>query len=104
MSFKEQIEADIDSVFFVTDEFAKNVIIDGKSVPMILDNDTLNEKADVYAMGLSEGEQLIFVKEKDLLRLPQSGEQITIEGERWYIRNAVPDMGVCEIRIGRNLN
>ena len=102
MGFKEQVEADIDNVFFKTDEFAESVLIDGRSVPIILDNDALNGKSDLYAFGLTEGEQLIYIKEKDLHHLPLPGEQITIKGKKWYIRHAVSDMGVYEIRIGRN--
>ena len=94
--------ADLDDVFFETKEFAENAIIDGKSVPIILDNDALQGKSDVYAMGLAEGEQLIFIKQKDLFRLPQPGEQITINGKQWYIRHAISNTGVYEIRIGRD--
>jgi hypothetical protein len=102
MDFKDALAADINNVFFDTKEFAENAMIGGKSVPIILDNDALNGKSDVYAMGLSEGEQLIFIKEKDMLRLPQPGEQMTIGDKQWYVRHAVSNAGVFELRIGRN--
>jgi hypothetical protein len=101
MDFKDVIAADIDNVFFETKEFAENVMIDGKSVPIILDDDALQGKSDVYAMGLAEGERLIFIKEKDLHRLPQPGEQMTIDNKQWYVRHAVSNAGVFELRIGR---
>jgi hypothetical protein len=102
MNFKDVVAADTDNVFFQTYELAEEVIIDGKPVPIITDNDELNGKSDVYAMGLADGEQLIFIKEKDLLRLPQPDEQITIKGKQWYVRHSLSNMGVYEIRIGRN--
>jgi len=102
MTFEEQINADIDNVFFKTDEFAESVLIDGRSVPIILDNDALNGKSDLYAMGLSEGEQFIFIKEKDMHRLPQPGEVLSKDGKDWYVRHAVSEKGVFNIRIGRN--
>ena len=102
MGFKEQAAADIDNVFFNTDEFADEAIIDGKPVPIIPDNDALNRKSEIYAQGLADGEQLIFIKQKDLLRLPQPGEQMTIGGKKWYIRHALSDAGVFELRIGRS--
>ena len=102
MNLKSVIASDIDAVFFNEDEFADEAIIDGKPVPIILDNDALNGKLDVYAMGLAEGEQLIFIKQKDLFRLPQPGEQMTIDGKQWYIRHAISNAGVFEIRIGRD--
>jgi hypothetical protein len=101
MDFKDAIAADIDNVFFNTNEFAENAMIDGKSVPIILDDDALQGKSDVYAMGLSEGDRLIFIKEKDLRRLPQPGEQMTIGDKQWYVRHAVSNAGVFELRIGR---
>jgi hypothetical protein len=102
MDFKDAVAADIDNVFFETGEFAENAIIDGKSVPIILDDDALQGKSDVYAMGLAEGERLIFIKEKDLHRLPQPGEQMTIGDKQWYVRHSLSNMGVYEIRIGRD--
>jgi len=101
VSLKEQIASDIDSVFFKTDEFAETVVIDGKDVPIILDNDALDGMSDVYAMGLAEGEQFIFIREVDMNRLPQPGEQLTKDGRQWYIRHAVSNMGVFALRIGR---
>jgi hypothetical protein len=101
MDFKDALAADIDNVFFETNEFAENVIIDGKSIPIILDNDVLQGMSEIYAKGLAEGEQFIFVKEKDMFRLPQEGEMLTKDGKEWYIRHAVSEMGVYGIRIGR---
>jgi hypothetical protein len=103
MGFKEIATADIDNVFFQDDEFAETAIIDGKSVPIIQDNDKLNRNSEIYAQGLAEGEQLIFIKGKDLRRLPQPGERIVINEKQWYIKHALSNAGVFEIRIGRKL-
>ena len=102
MDFKDAVASDIDNVFFNDKEFAENVIIDGKSVPIILDNDALQGLAETYALGLAAGEQFIFVREKDMNRLPQVDEEITKDGKQWYVRHATSDMGVFAIRIGRD--
>jgi hypothetical protein len=102
MDFKDAIAEDVDNVFFQTEEFAETAVIDGRSVPIILDDDALQGKSDVYAMGLAEGERLIFIKEKDLRRLPQPGEQMTIDDKQWYVRHSLSNQGVFELRIGRN--
>jgi len=104
MSLKEAIAEDIDNIFFDEGEFAEEAIVDGRPVPLILDNDELNGKTETYAMGLAEGEQLIFIKEKDLHRLPKPGDQITINDEQWYIRHSLSNAGVFELRIGRERN
>jgi hypothetical protein len=103
MDFKDALVADIDNVFFDTKEFAENAIIDGRSIHIILDDDALQGKSDVYAMGLADGERLIFIKEKDLRRLPQPGEQMTSGDKQWYVRHSLPNAGVYEIRIGREM-
>jgi hypothetical protein len=102
MSLKSVISEDIENVFFNTDEISDEAIIDGKPVPIILDNDSLNGKSEIYTQGLAEGEQLIFIKEKDLLRLPKPGERITIGKEQWYVRHVITNSGVYECRVGRN--
>ena len=101
MDFKDAVAADIDNVFFNDTEFAENVIIGGVPVPIILDNDAIQGMSELYAMGLAEGEQFIFIKEKDMNRLPQPGEQLTKDGTEWYVRHALSNMGVFGIRIGR---
>jgi hypothetical protein len=101
MGFKDCAAADLDDVFFETDEFAESVTIDGRTVPIILDNDALQGMSEIYAKGLADGEEYIFIKEKDMFRLPQVGEQLTKDGKEWYIRHAVSEMGMFKIRIGR---
>jgi hypothetical protein len=101
MNFKDAVAADIDNVFFETQEFAETVIIDGKSVPIILNSDAIQGMAELYAQGLSKGEQYIFIKAKDMFRLPNEGEELTKDGKKWYIKHAVDEQGVYGLRIGR---
>ena len=101
MNLKDIMAADVDNVFFNEDEFATPAIIDGREVLVMFDQDYMNGKTETGAMGLAEGEQLIFVKGKDLRRLPQPDEQITIDGKQWYIKHSLSNLGVFELRIGR---
>ena len=101
MDFKDAVAIDIDNTFFNEKEFAENVIFDGNSVPIILDNNAIQGMSELYAMGLAQGEQFIFVREKDMNRLPQEGEQLTKDGKKWYVRHAVSEMGVFGLRVGR---
>jgi len=48
MGFKDQVAADVDNVFFQTDEFAETAIVDGKPVPIVIDNDGLNRKSHLH--------------------------------------------------------
>ena len=101
MDFKDAVAKDIDNVFFETKEFAENVIIDSNSVPIIQDDDALQGMTELYAQGLAEGEQFIFIKQKDMHRLPQPGDQLMKDGKPWYVQHAVSEMGVFGLRISR---
>lgn len=102
MTLKDQIEADRDAVFLNTDEFAELAVVDGREVKIILDEDSLNEKTDEYAKGLSQGDILIFVKKEDLNREPNINDQITVKGRKWFVRHRLLNFGLYEIRLGRN--
>ena len=41
MSFKDQIRQDLDAVFLNVDEFAELHRIEGKEIPVVVDNDQL---------------------------------------------------------------
>ena len=102
MNFKDIIADDVDKVFFNEKEFAESVIIDGKTVPIITDDDALSERTDVTAMALSDGERLIFIKVKDMVRLPQIGDKLIMDTKEWFIRHVAVNVGVYELRIGRD--
>ena len=105
MDFRDAVAADIDNVFFNTAEFAEVVIFDGKEVPIILDDDVLAKISEDFAsLGLAAGEQHIFIKEKDMHRLPQPGDKLTKDGRDWYVIHATSNMGVYALRIGINQN
>ena len=100
MTLKDLIRNDREAVFLNTDEIAEPAIVDGKEVKIVSDTNALNDKSDVYAMGISEGERLIFIKEEDLFREPMIDDQITINGKEWYVRHVIYDTGMYELRIG----
>ena len=102
MSLHDVIHDDIDRVFFNLNDFAETVAIDGKEIPIVSDPDSLGNKTELYAMGLSEGEELIFVRAADMNKMPMIGEQLTKNGKQWYIRHVINNYGVYELRIGRD--
>jgi hypothetical protein len=102
MGLKQQIEADTDKVFFNTNDFADVVIFNGKEIPIIIDADYLQGKTEEYAIALSEGEQVIFARSCDFTNgLPTIGQLLIKDDVTWYIRHAIDNLGVYELRIGR---
>ena len=54
MGFKEQLQKDLDSVFFNLDEFAEIHRVEGKKIPVVVDSDQLNKLKKGQILGLIE--------------------------------------------------
>ena len=89
-SFKEQLEKDLDSVFFNMDEFAETHMIDGKEVPIVLDNDRIIELSmgkTVETRGIFTDDILFFVQKKTWImsRSPASTWNLTAKCTRFLM-------------------
>ena len=94
-SFKEQLEKDLDSVFFNMNEFAETHMIDGKEVPIVLDNDRIIELSmgkTVETRGIFTDDILFFVQKKDLDYEP-------VAGRLHYYFNGEPGLIVQKIEV-----
>lgn len=95
-SFKEQLEKDFDSTFFNLNEFAETHTVEGKEIPVVVDNDTLlalnlGKNADVD--GIFEDAKLFFVLKKYLDNEPVIGQIMEFDGAMYPIGNILEDMG-----------
>ena len=57
MTFKEQIRQDLDTVFLNLDEFAELRRVEGKQIPVVVDNDQLVKLKQGQILGLVEAGQ-----------------------------------------------
>ncbi|MCX4384316.1 MAG: hypothetical protein OSJ39_00785 [Clostridia bacterium] len=95
-SFKDQLEKDFDSTFFNMNEFAELHNIDGKEVPVVVDNDTLlalNLGKNADSDGIFEDAKLFFILKKYLDSEPVIGQIIDFDGESYPIGNILEDFG-----------
>lgn len=100
--FKDMLATDVKNIFFNIDELAELYEVDGRLIPVVQDDNRILEKTDISAMGTDLGQGLIFVRAADMPRLPNADDEITINGKKWYVREAKNNTGVYEIRIHRN--
>ncbi len=105
-TFKEQLEKDFSAVFFNMDEFAELHSIDGKEVPVVVDNDTLlalklgvNANSD----GIFEDAKMFFVQKKDMDYEPVIGQIMDFDGETYPIGNIMEDFGGYTIILRGNM-
>lgn len=107
MTLKDCVFDDIDNVFLNADEFAEDCAlqIGGKEIQakIVRDDDALLERTDAAAQGTHLGESLIFIKASLLSGRPAVGARLTLNGDSsWFVRSCLSNMGMYEIRIGKN--
>lgn len=95
-SFKEQLEKDFDGTFFNLDEFAELHTIDGKEIPVVVDNETLiqlNMGKTVNSDGIFTDSIIIFVQKKYLDYEPVIGQVMDFDGVAYPVDNVLSDTG-----------
>ena len=95
-SFKEQMERDLDSTFFNTDEFAELHTVDGKEIPVVVDNETLlqlNLGKTADSDGIFEDSKLFFVQKEHMPDQPVIDQIMEFDGESYQVGNVLEDFG-----------
>jgi hypothetical protein len=106
MALKDVIQNDL-SVFFSLDEFAEYIDIDGQQVLAIIGSDEFNERPrhpeDLYNItnGIYQSSITILVKSADFEK-PVVGQQISINGEDYYVVSVSEESGVIKINATAN--
>lgn len=100
-TFKEQLMKDRE-VFFNTSEFAEVHEINGDKMPIIIDQDLLEERKVKHIEGTFIGEKLFLVETKYFEEAPTPDEQIILDGEYYFIVSCTEDYGIYEIVITKN--
>lgn len=106
MTFKEAIRSDISSVFMNIDEFAALHTLNGKQIPVLVDNNELIERSKKMKSdmdGVNVKTTLIFVKARDYGGgVPPVGYAITLDGASYRVTDAMNEDGVYSIHLEAN--
>lgn len=104
-AFKDIIRADINNIFMNTDEFAGEHTVNGKKMPVTVDNNELIErekKAKSNMDGIYVKSTLIYVKAKDFGALPQVGAALVLDGRTYRVTDATNEDGLFSIHLEAN--
>lgn len=104
-SFKDIINQDIDVTFMNIAEFSDIHNIDGKDMPVQIDDSEVIErekKAKSNMDGVYVKQKLIYVKAKDFGSLPAIGRQIMLDGKRYLIIDSTDEYGLYTITLEGN--
>lgn len=104
MTFKEAAARDIHAVFLNPDEFAQEHTVNGKPMPVQVDENELLERdkgrADVHQEGLYKSRRLIFVAVSDFGPRPAVGALLNLDGRPYKIVNCTEEAGMYSIELG----
>lgn len=102
MNFKEQIQKDLDAVFFNLREFAELHRVEGKQISVVVDNDQLNKLKKGQILGLIEADMLLMGREGDFPANLEPGRLLNVDGRELIVANSGKDMGLVEVALRQN--
>jgi hypothetical protein len=98
----DYFSSDINSVFFNTDEFAAEVIIEGKPMRVLIDEERLRDRGEKEYNGLTTGMILYFIPVSSFSNKPKVGNTQFFNGRLMYIDDVKENAGLYEIIISQN--
>lgn len=102
MSFKEQIQRDLDNVFLNLGEFAEVHRVEGVKISVVVDNDQLNKLKKGQILGLVEADMLLMGREGDFPEDLEPGRLLNVDGRELIVANSGKDMGLVEVALSQN--
>lgn len=85
--FKDYYKKDIDTVLLNTDEKAEEMLINGETMTVIIDDDKLSEMKNKsqYADAIYNAELLLFVRKQDLGYRPAVESTMTVDEHEYQV-------------------
>jgi hypothetical protein len=102
VTFKEQIQQDLNMVFLNLDEFAELRRVEGKQIPVVVDNDQLVKLKQGQILGLVEADMLLMGKHEDFPADMEPGRLLNVDGREMIVTNSGTDMGLVEVALRQN--
>lgn len=103
MGFKEMVAADRESVFLNLDFFGEMHRVEGKRIPLMIDNDELKERQGGQDLAVAESSTLFYARAEDLPPRRAPGSSININGRECLIDDWSEDMGMATVVLRENI-
>lgn len=101
--FKDQVSEDRMYVFLNLDFFGEMFRIEGKEIPIVLDNDELKERQGGQDLAVAESATLFYARVEDLPRRRAAGESLNVNGRECIIDDWQEDMGIATVTLRENI-
>lgn len=106
ITFRDCVLEDIQNVFFNSEEFAENHLINNKETLIVVDNDKMNELIEEKFTPLDTvyEKMILFYVRKELLEFtPKVNGSLFFDGELYQVVDVSDDgFGVLAVTIGQN--
>ena len=101
-AFKDMVARDLDAVFLNVDEFAELHMVEGKEIPVVMDDDRLATLKKGQILGLVEADMLLMGKVSDFPADMEPGRLLNVDGRELIVSKSSRDMGLIEAALRQN--
>lgn len=104
-TFKDIVREDVEKVFLNESEFADEHIVDGKKIPIIIDNNEMLEREKRYKAldeGVAQKQVLFYVSALKFGRLPAIGRLLELDGKTYKVVDAIREGAMYSISLEAN--
>ena len=103
MVFKEMVAADMVATFLDLDTFGEIYRVEGKEIPIVLDNDELKERQGGQDLAVAESGTLFYARSADLPPRRAAGQLLNINGRECIVDAWAENMGMATIVLRENI-
>lgn len=103
MGFKDMVADDRLSVMLDADFFSETYRIEGKEIPIVLDNDELKARQGGQDLAVAESATLFYARTEDLPPRRSAGQSLNINGRECLIDDWKVDMGMATVVLRENI-
>ena len=101
--FKDMVDADRLNVFLDTDFFGELYTIEGKEIPIVLDNDELKERQAGQDLAIADSAPWVSARVEDLPPRRAAGENLNVNGRECIVDDWQQDQGVATVTLRENI-
>lgn len=103
MGFKAMAAADRAAAFLDPAFFGEMYRIEGKEIPIVMDDDELKRRQGGQDLAVAESATLFYAREEDLPPRRAAGQSLNVNGRECLIDKWSVDMGMATIVLRENI-
>ena len=103
MSFRDMVEADIKATFLDVDTFGEMHRVEGREIPIVIDNDELVKRQGGNDLAVAESNTLFYAHADDLPPRRSPGHSLNVDGRECIIDAWQVEDGLTTIVLRENI-